>query len=70
MARTYSCSRIQFGRSVTDAALAGAKDAGMICNLFYSDEPEEAKEYLRRGVDVVLTNVANRLMETVRTAGR
>ncbi len=53
------CSRVQFGRSVTDDDIKAARDAGLIRNLFYSDEPEDAGRYTARGIDVVLTNAAN-----------
>ena len=29
---------------------------GIKCNVFYADEPEEAKKYLDMGIDTVLTN--------------
>jgi glycerophosphoryl diester phosphodiesterase len=29
---------------------------GIICNLFWADDPEEAKEYLEMGIDTILTN--------------
>ena len=33
-----------------------AKAHGIRCNVFYADDPEEAKRYLAMGVDTVLTN--------------
>lgn len=38
-----------------------AHEHGIICNVFYADEIEEAREYLDMGVDTVLTNKYNRL---------
>ena len=29
---------------------------GILCNVFWADDPEEAKQYFRRGIDTVLTN--------------
>ena len=29
---------------------------GIICNVFWADEPELAREYLDMGIDVILTN--------------
>lgn len=63
LAVEYGCSRVQFGRRVSDDEIKAAKDAGLVCNLFYSDEPEDARRYLDRGIDVILTNAANILME-------
>jgi len=33
----------------------------LICNLFWSDDPADARAYIERGIDVVLTNCANLL---------
>jgi glycerophosphoryl diester phosphodiesterase/predicted amidohydrolase len=61
VAGRYSCARVQFGRSATDAALAQARERGLVRNLFYADEPGEARAWVRRGIDVVLTNCAHRV---------
>lgn len=58
----FACRRLQFRREVTDAAIARAKASGLICNLFWSDEAGDAREYLRRGIGVILTNRANVLI--------
>jgi glycerophosphoryl diester phosphodiesterase len=29
---------------------------GILCNVFYADDPEEAKAYFEMGIDTVLTN--------------
>jgi len=59
IAKAYRCSRIQFFREVDDASIAAAREAGIICNLIYSDEEQEARAYVARGIDVVLTNRAH-----------
>ena len=59
IAQRYECARIQFGRNVTDEAIAAAKEYGMVCNLFWSDEVAEARGFLRRGIDVILTNACH-----------
>jgi glycerophosphoryl diester phosphodiesterase len=59
IARAYACSRLQFGRKVDDSSIRAAKQAGLICNLFYSDDEAEARNYVERGIDVILTNRAN-----------
>lgn len=59
LARRCGCSRVQFYRSVTSEGVAMAKEAGLVCNLFYSDDPEDGWRYVRMGIDVVLSNCAN-----------
>ena len=58
----YGCRRIQFGRHVTPEQIARARDLGLICNLFWSDDPEDARAYVRNGIDVILTNCAHILI--------
>ena len=29
---------------------------GIVCNVFYADDPEEAREYIEMGIDTILTN--------------
>lgn len=47
------------------AMIDKAKAHGILCNVFYADDPDEAETYVRMGVDTVLTNnyleVANRI---------
>ena len=62
MAIRFDCARLQFGRTVTDEAILRAKEHGLVCNLFWSDEADDACDYLRRGIDVILTNRANILI--------
>ena len=33
-----------------------AHQNGIICNVFWSDDPEEAKGFLKMGIDCILTN--------------
>jgi glycerophosphoryl diester phosphodiesterase len=55
-AQEFDCSRIQFGRAVKKEDIHRAHDAGFVCNMYYSDEPADAIEYLQKGIDVILTN--------------
>ncbi len=57
----YACSRLQFSRKVTAEGAAHAHEEGLINNLFWSDELEDARAYVEMGIDVVLTNEANKL---------
>ena len=61
VAARYACRRIQFSRAVKATETGRAHDLGMVCNLFWSDEPEDAREYAANGIDVLLTNAAHRL---------
>ena len=62
IAERYDCRRIQFSRQVTEAQIRRARGAGLVCNLFWSDEPEEAMRYIRDGIDVILTNCAHTMI--------
>ena len=53
----YGCKKLQlvkgfFNQEMIDKAHAN----GIICNVFWSDDPEEAQNYLDMGIDVILTN--------------
>jgi hypothetical protein len=37
-------------------------EAGIIRNLFYSDNYEEALDYVEQGIDTILTNTAHTLI--------
>lgn len=66
LAVKYECQRLQFRRELSDEAIQRARNHGLICNLFWSDEPDDALTYVDRGIDVVLTNRANLLMDVYR----
>lgn len=62
-AMKYNCQRLQFGRThVNREMIARAHQAGMVCNLFYSDDVEEAREYFAMGIDSILSNHPNRIL--------
>jgi glycerophosphoryl diester phosphodiesterase len=62
IALKYECQRIQFYRSVTEKHTSRAGEAGMIRNLFYSDDFTEAMACVRKGIDVILTNKTHHLV--------
>jgi glycerophosphoryl diester phosphodiesterase len=62
VARRYACQRVQFGRNVTAEQIGYAHEVGLVCNLFWSDDPGEALEYTRERIDVILTNCAHKLV--------
>ena len=41
-----------FNQETVDKAHAN----GIKCNVFYADDPEEAKKYIEMGIDTILTN--------------
>ena len=41
-----------FNQATVDKAHAH----GILCNVFYADDPDEAKSYLDMGIDTILTN--------------
>lgn len=49
--------KIQLFKPYFDKATVDAAHAhGIRCNVFWSDDPEEAREYRRMGIDTILTN--------------
>jgi len=62
VALQFGCRRVQFGRHVSPEQIRRAHEAGLICNLFWSDDPEDARAYVQKGTDVVLTNALHRLL--------
>jgi len=51
-----------FNQEMVDKAHAH----GILCNVFYADDPEEARRYLDMGIDTILTNDYNRISQVVR----
>jgi len=62
VATRTACQRIQFGRHVTREQIRRAHELGLICNLFWSDDPQEGKAYVQNGIDVILTNCAHTMI--------
>jgi len=46
---------------ISEEAIKAANRNGIICNIFYADDVEEARRYLEMGADTVLTNEYQRL---------
>jgi hypothetical protein len=61
MASRYGCARVQLRTVAASEDVAEAHARGLVCNLFFADEAEEARSWVRRGIDVVLTNAAHRI---------
>ena len=62
LAKKYACQRIQILGSVNESQIKCAHDAGLICNYFWSDDAAEAKEHVKKGIDVILTNCAHTMI--------
>lgn len=53
----YGCTRVQLCKLfLTKEMIDQAHAHGLICNLFWSDDEEEAKHFLSMGIDTILTN--------------
>ena len=39
---------------------------GILCNVFYSDDPKQAQEYLDMGIDTILTNRYQTISNAIR----
>lgn len=53
----HGCQKVQlFKPFFTKEDIDKAHAHGIICNVFYSDDPDEAQEFLDMGVDTVLSN--------------
>ena len=56
-AEKLACTRIQLTKpKFTAQTIRQAHEAGLHCNLFWSDDPEEAAGFLDMGIDTILTN--------------
>lgn len=62
IAKQYECQRIQLSRKVTAEQIERVHATGIICNMFWSDDLQEAMNYVENGVDVILTNSAHALI--------
>ncbi len=58
----YKCERIQFFPNFSATHTHQASEAGIINNLFYADDFNEAVKYTEKGIDVILSNVAHTLI--------
>lgn len=53
----YGCQMVQLFKPYFDQSTVDrARAAGLRCNVYYADDPEEAKRYLKMGIDTILTN--------------
>jgi glycerophosphoryl diester phosphodiesterase len=53
----YKCSKVQFCKLfLTQKMIDDAHKQGLVCNLFWADDPEEALEFTKIGINTILTN--------------
>ena len=65
-AMKYECKKVQlvkgyFNQEMVDQAHA----SGLICNVFWSDDVEEARMFLEMGIDTILTNDYNTISQII-----
>lgn len=62
----YDCKKLQLVKGYFDQEMIDRAHAnGIICNVFWSDDEEEAQRFLDMGIDVILTNDYNKIAQTV-----
>ena len=62
----YGCQKVQLFKPYFDQAMIDkAHENGIICNVFWSDDPEETRKFLDMGIDVILTNDYNTIAQVV-----
>ena len=70
----FGCTGIQLFKPYFDQAMVDeAHEKGLICTVFWADDPDEAERYLDMGIETILTNdyqvVANRVNDRLQTRG-
>jgi glycerophosphoryl diester phosphodiesterase len=61
------CQKIQlFKPYFTQESVDMAHEHGILCNVFYADDPEEACRYIDMGIDTILTNDYLQISNAVR----
>ncbi len=62
----FKCEKVQlFKPYFNQEMIDKAHENGIICNVFYSDDPEETKRFLDMGIDTILTNDYNLISQQV-----
>ena len=63
----YECKKVQLHKShFNREMIRRAHQNGIICNLFWSDDPEEAREFIAMGIDTILTNNFHLISQAVK----
>lgn len=54
---SIGCQKVQFHRNyMNEEMIKKAHENGIRCNVFWSDDPDEAVKFIKMGIDTVLTN--------------
>ena len=62
----YGCQKVQlFKPYFNQEMIDKAHSNGIICNVFWSDDANEAKKFLDMGIDTILTNDYNLIAQVV-----
>lgn len=62
----YGCKKLQFVKGYFNQEMVDkAHEHGIICNVFWSDDPQETQVFLDMGIDVILTNDYNNIARVV-----
>ncbi len=62
----FGCEKVQlFKPYFNEEMIRQVHEHGIRCNVFWSDDPEETKSFLRMGIDTVLTNDYNLVSQCV-----
>jgi len=62
----FGCKKLQFVKGYFNREMVErAHKSGILCNVFWSDDPAETEEFLDMGIDVILTNDYNRIAQVV-----
>ena len=60
------CKKIQLFKPYFNAdTVKEAHEHGIMCNVFWSDDPEETKQFRQMGIDTILTNDYNLISQMV-----
>lgn len=63
----YDCKKVQlFKPYFNQEMLDKAHKNGIICNVFWSDDPDETSRFLEMGIDTILTNDYHVIAQTVK----
>ncbi len=63
----YGCKKIQLFKGKFDQEMIDrAHENGIICNVFWSNEPGEAEEFIDMGIDTILTDNYNLVSQAVK----
>ena len=62
----FGCTKLQLVKNFFNQEMIDkAHEHGIICNVFWSDDPEETEKFLDMGIDVILTNDYHRISTVV-----